>query len=87
MPTHLFLTSINDHLFIQVLYNLLITLDNFSMKRLEESLELTVQYLVDLTHIETSKYLYDKRIIRNKRLVRDIIRIIVLKPSFLFILF
>ena len=39
------------------------------MKRLEESLELTVQHLVDLTHIETSKYLYDKRIIRNKRLV------------------
>ena len=69
LPSHLFLTTTDDHLFIQVLYNLLITLDNFSMKRLEESLELTVQHLVDLTHIETSKYLYDKRIIRNKRLV------------------
>ena len=41
--------------FLQVLYNLLTTLDRFSLKRSEESLECTVQQLVDLTQLETSK--------------------------------
>ena len=42
--------------FLQVLYNLLTTLDRFSLKRSEESLECTVQQLVDLTQLETSKH-------------------------------
>ena len=41
----------------KVLYHLLIMLDHFSLKRSRESMEVTVQELVDLTHMETSKQL------------------------------
>ncbi len=39
----------------QVLYNFLTFLDHFSLKRSSESMEVAIQQLIDLTHMETSK--------------------------------
>ena len=39
----------------KVLYYLLVMLDHFSLKRSRESMEVTVQELVNLTHMETSE--------------------------------
>ena len=39
----------------KVLYHLLVMLDHFSLKRSRESMEVTVQELVNLTHMETSE--------------------------------
>ena len=41
----------------RVLFDFLLFLDNFSLKRSSESMEVAVQQLVDLTHMETSKHL------------------------------
>ena len=39
----------------RVLFDFLIFLDHFSLKRSSESMEAAVQQLVDLTHMETSE--------------------------------
>ena len=41
----------------RVLFDFLLFLDNFSLKRSSESMEVAVQQLVDLTHMETSNHL------------------------------
>ena len=42
----------------QVLYNFLTFLDHFSLKRSSESMEVAIQQLIDLTHMETSKFIH-----------------------------
>ena len=39
----------------EVLFDFLLFLDQFSLKRSVESMEVTIQQLVSLTHLETSK--------------------------------